>query len=119
MTVKCDFCGGATDEFHVDLIKKLKSVKIISEKYPNLCSDCYKTYSSVKKLEKFLDENYLTCSSCGNKFTHYEVLFDGNGNTAYCKCKKCNKTFKVEVSSDFCAKINECPPFELSTSISH
>lgn len=116
MTVKCDFCSGPTDKNHIKLIDKLKFAKIIPEKYPNLCSECYKTYSSVKKLEKFLDENNLACNDCGNKFTHYEVLFNGNGNTAYCTCRKCNKTFKIEISSDFCARINECHPIEMHAS---
>ena len=108
MVLKCDFCkSNKTDAFHITLINKLKDSRLIPQKYPNLCSKCYATYSSVINLEKFLDENDVSCTNCGKEFTHFEVLFDGRGHTAYCDCEVCGIQYTVTVASDFFAKVTE------------
>ena len=109
MVNTCDFCNTSKiDVFHTNLVIKLKEKNIFSSDYPVLCSECYKTYSSVKNLEKFLEENgNVNCTVCGKEFSHYDVLFDGCGHTAYCECNVCGIQYTVTVTSDFFAKVSE------------
>ncbi len=93
---KCDFCKKQeTNDFNLALVEKLKESLILSEEYPVLCSNCYKTYKSVKDLEVYLTQNDINCPICKERFNHYEITFDGSGNSAYSSCVVCGFDFNI------------------------
>ena len=116
---KCDFCHkNLTDVFHISLINKLKDSKIIPKKYPNLCAKCYDTFSSLKKLEKFLEENEIKCTDCGINLIHFETICDGKGYTTYSTCEGCGQDYAISISSDFFVKLSKIAQLEIPPEIS-
>lgn len=117
-SIKCSFCNNSDmGNLNITTFDRFKEMGIIPKSSPYMCRNCFITYSRVHLLEEFLIHDDIKCTECGKEHTHFRILFNGNGHTAYCDCKSCHNEITITMSSYGHPKIEDKAQIQVAPSV--